>query len=129
MKQPKALMGAGSSGAWSLSSAPRSPLPFSCVRPWGLTDPSFVGFPATTPEVRRTVPWIVSRSSSKQPRNTFALPPRFSLRGSPSGEASCLCLWLFGVWTVFLGSHAGFSDLVFCGFLLALLPQVSSSQT
>ena len=122
----------GSSGAWSLSSAPHSPLPaaLTVMRVAGsATGPHlhwvFLPRPWSPPG-----PWMESERWTKEPSRkclrfasrvlSWGLPPAFER------EAPCLCLWLFGVWTVYPCCHAGIERS--CGLWLPSCTAPSDSQ-
>lgn len=124
----------GSSGAWSLSSSPRSPLPaaLTVTRVAGLATGPHLHW-VFLPQPRSPPGWCLNPGPKSCLEDAFALPPRFSLRGSPGPSRGRLLVFASGCLGFGLCTYAatqGFSDPVVCGFLLALLPQnLSSLQT
>lgn len=88
------------------------------------------GFSCHDPGARQDHGWCLNAGPKSRLENAFALPPRFSLRGSLQPSRGRLLVfasgWLgFGLCTSV--ATQGFSDPVVCGFHLALLPQILSS--
>lgn len=88
------------------------------------------GFSCHYPRVLQDRGRCLNPSSKSSLENAFALPPRFSLRGSPGpsrGRPLVFASGCLGFGPCAYVVTQGFSDLVFRGFLLALLPQILSS--